>query len=263
MTTEASAKPAATGSWVTITIVWPNSSRAARSNSSTSCPLRESRLPVGSSAKTICGRVASARATATRCCWPPESSAGRCPSRSASPVRSITVASQSGSGAVPASVIGSVMLSRADSVGTRLKAWNTNPIRSRRSSVSCRSDRAPSSTSPTKAFPAVSVSSPARQCSSVDLPDPDGPMIAVNRPAGNSTVTSSRAVTAVSPAPYTLTACSARTALRRAVLVCVVASCPDGRRRTPAASSARRGHLHYRDRGIRQLAQPGRTSPAS
>ena len=212
MTTEVSAKPAAAGSWVTITIVWPKSSRAARSNSSTSCPLRESRLPVGSSANTICGRAASARATATRCCWPPESSAGRCPSRSASPVRSITVASQSGSGAVPASVIGSVMFSRADSVGTRLKAWNTNPIRSRRSSVSCRSERRPSSTSPTKARPAVSVSSPARQCSSVDLPDPDGPMIAVNRPAGNSTVTSSRAVTAVSPVPYTLIACSARTA---------------------------------------------------
>ena len=28
--------------------------------------------------------------------------------------------------------------------------------------------------------PDVSVSSPARQCSSVDLPDPDGPMMAVN-----------------------------------------------------------------------------------
>ena len=41
-----------------------------------SAPLRESRLPVGSSAKTTCGRPARARATATRCCWPPESSDG-------------------------------------------------------------------------------------------------------------------------------------------------------------------------------------------
>ena len=32
--------------------------------------------------------------------------------------------------------------------------------------------------------PAVSVSSPAMQCINVDLPDPDGPMIAVKRPGG-------------------------------------------------------------------------------
>jgi hypothetical protein len=49
--------------------------------------------------------------------------------------------------------------------------------------------------------PDVSVSSPARQCINVDLPDPEGPMIAVYRLAGRSTVTSSRATTAVSPLP--------------------------------------------------------------
>ena len=38
---------------------------------------RESRLPVGSSASRIVGSEISARATATRCCCPPESSAGR------------------------------------------------------------------------------------------------------------------------------------------------------------------------------------------
>ena len=46
---------------------------AGRSPRRWSC---ESRLPVGSSAKMIAGRVSSARATATRCCWPPESSDG-------------------------------------------------------------------------------------------------------------------------------------------------------------------------------------------
>ena len=50
-------------------------------------------------------------------------------------------------------------------------------------------------------WPVVSVSRPARQCISVDLPEPDGPMIAVNWPGGSSSVTSSSAVTAVSPAP--------------------------------------------------------------
>ena len=32
-------------------------------------------------------------------------------------------------------------------------------------------------------WPDVSESSPARQCISVDLPEPDGPMIAVKAPA--------------------------------------------------------------------------------
>ena len=34
-------------------------------------------VPVGSSAKMICGLLANARATATRCCCPPDSSLGR------------------------------------------------------------------------------------------------------------------------------------------------------------------------------------------
>ena len=39
------------------------------------------------------------------------------------------------------------------------------------------------------------------QCISVDLPDPDGPMMAVNSPATNSTETPSRAATEASPSP--------------------------------------------------------------
>ena len=52
-----------------------------------------------------------------------------------------------------------------------------------------------------KTAPAVSASSPARQCINVDLPDPDGPMIAVKRPGSNETVTPSSARTAASPMP--------------------------------------------------------------
>ena len=44
-------------------------------------------------------------------------------------------------------------------------------------------------------WPDVSESRPATQCISVDLPEPDGPMIAVYRPRSKSTVTSSRART--------------------------------------------------------------------
>src|ERR1051326_9273037 len=47
---------------------------------------------------------------------------------------------------------------------------------------------------------------------SVDLPEPEGPMTAVKRPAGSATVTPSRARTAASPRPYCLTAATARAA---------------------------------------------------
>ena len=73
--------------------------------------VRESRLPVGSSANTICGWLARARATATRCCWPPESSLGRCFRRDWRPTVSITWSTQARSGLRPASADGSVMFS--------------------------------------------------------------------------------------------------------------------------------------------------------
>ena len=54
------------------------SSRAsAQSSRAASIPLALSSDEVGSSAKTIDGRFASARAIATRCCSPPDNSAGR------------------------------------------------------------------------------------------------------------------------------------------------------------------------------------------
>src|SRR2546427_5651957 len=46
-----------------------------------------SRLPDGSSASTRLGSCTRARATAQRCCSPPDSSAGRCVIRPASPTR--------------------------------------------------------------------------------------------------------------------------------------------------------------------------------
>src|SRR6266536_1413485 len=86
-----------------MTIVWPRSCRARRRKSSRSAPLSESRLPVGSSANTMAGLLTSARATATRCCCPPESSDGRCVSRSDRPTVSMTASYQSGSGMSPSS----------------------------------------------------------------------------------------------------------------------------------------------------------------
>ncbi len=57
--------------------VVPVASRILRTICSTFSLLRWSRLPVGSSMMTMAGSVASARATATRCCSPPESWLGR------------------------------------------------------------------------------------------------------------------------------------------------------------------------------------------
>jgi len=75
-TTTRSAWAAMSGSWVTISTVMP-CSRLRRCSSCMISRLRSvSRLPVGSSASSTVGRVTMARAIATRCCWPPESSAG-------------------------------------------------------------------------------------------------------------------------------------------------------------------------------------------
>ena len=97
----------------------------------------------------------------------------------AQPTVSMTWSSHASSGLRPASAIGSVMFSSAVSVGMRLYDWNTKPMRSRRTCVSCFSVSALRSTSPRNTWPLVRRSSPAMQCSSVDLPEPDGPMIAV------------------------------------------------------------------------------------
>ena len=56
------------------------------------------------------------------------------------------------------------MFSAAVSVGMRLNAWKTKPMRSRRSFVSFFSLSRPSSTSPIQTEPLVSRSSPASVC---------------------------------------------------------------------------------------------------
>src|ERR1700682_2197501 len=90
------ARSATCGLWVTSTMVWP--SLFMRTSSSTitlvtsesrlpvgSVAPSESRLPAGSSAQTTAGLWTNARATATRCCSPPESWSGRWLARWARP----------------------------------------------------------------------------------------------------------------------------------------------------------------------------------
>ncbi len=63
-------------SWVTSTRVVPSSRFKANINAMTDSPVAKSRLPVGSSASKTAGCTTKARASATRCCSPPESTLG-------------------------------------------------------------------------------------------------------------------------------------------------------------------------------------------
>lgn len=89
-----------------------------------------SRFPVGSSARMTSGSTASARAIATLCCCPPESSLGLWSALSSSStiLRSSFAFRSRASGLVPWKMSGSVMFSFAESVLMRLNFWNMNPI---------------------------------------------------------------------------------------------------------------------------------------
>ncbi len=64
-------------SWVTSTMVVPSRFWMARRSSCALVRMTGSRAPKGSSMSRTLGPAARARATPTRCCWPPESSCGR------------------------------------------------------------------------------------------------------------------------------------------------------------------------------------------
>src|SRR5216684_574971 len=66
---------------------------------------------------------------------------------------------------------------------SRWKNWKTKPIRERRNRASSASLRPASAVPPTVTVPDVGRSSPATRLRSVDLPPPDGPMMAVNSPS--------------------------------------------------------------------------------
>ena len=63
-------------SCVTSTSVVPASRLSSNISSITRSPVAKSRLPVGSSASSTAGFTTKARASATRCCSPPESTFG-------------------------------------------------------------------------------------------------------------------------------------------------------------------------------------------
>ena len=116
-------------SWVAITTVVPV--RLIRSSSfMMPTEVVGSRLPVGSSAIRIIGRLTNARAIATRCCSPPDSSSGirsPLPSRpTSSSVSGTTVAISERD--LPITCRAKATFSVTVLLGSSRKSWKTVPI---------------------------------------------------------------------------------------------------------------------------------------
>ena len=138
-TTRLAAERAKPISWVTTTIVMPSRASCCMT-SSTSLIISGSSAEVGSSKSMTLGSIASARAMATRCCWPPESCAGYLSAWVATPTRSSRArafSSASFLSALRTLIWPSVTFSSTVLCAKRLKDWKTMPTsaRSRASSL--------------------------------------------------------------------------------------------------------------------------------
>ena len=189
-TTRSAARRAKPISWVTTTIVMPSFARTVIT-SRTSLIISGSSAEVGSSKSITIGSIASERAIATRCCWPPDSCAGylsawlAIPTRSSSsrPRRSASVL------ATPLTLTGpSVTFCSTVLWANRLNDWNTMPTLARSAASSLPS--AGSGWPSTVTVPLSTVSSRLMVRHSVDLPEPDGPMTTTTSPRPTTRSTS-------------------------------------------------------------------------
>src|SRR5471030_3267379 len=127
--------------------------------------------------------MASARAMAMRCCWPPDSLPGNTLSLSARPtwVSCLTASASASALLLPSTVRGaSITFSSTVRCGKAFHCWNTMPIfcRSLLMSVS----RACTSVPSTRMLPLLMDSRPLMHISRVDLPEPEPPMIDTTSP---------------------------------------------------------------------------------
>src|SRR6185503_7323698 len=194
------AKRATSGSCVTSTTVMPW--RLSSWNSAMISRLVfESSAPVGSSARISSGSVTSARAIATRCCWPPESCAGWWSARSPSPTFFSMLMARVFLSAeeTPAYTSGSATFSSAGVRASRLNCWNTKPMRLFRITASWSPAISETRSPPSRYSPLVGRSRQPITFMKVDLPEPDGPITATNSPASMSRLTPSSACTSLPP----------------------------------------------------------------
>ena len=151
--------------------------------SSTSWIISGSSAEVGSSNSMILGVRHSARAIATRCCWPPESCSGYLSACSAICTRlSCAMARSSASflGSLPTHIGARVRFSSTVRCGNRLNCWNTMPTLRRTFSMAFRSSE--SSVASTMSWPCWCSSSRLMQRIRVDFPEPEGPQITMRSP---------------------------------------------------------------------------------
>ena len=161
-TTRSPSRTASRTSCVTNTML---SLRRRQMPSSTSCSRSRviaSSAPNGSSISSTSASWASARARATRCRMPPDSSCGRLSANAVSWTRSSSSATRSRRCArgTPAARSGSSTLRAAVSHGNSADSWNISETRR----------------PPVEISPDVGASSPATRFSSVLLPQPDAPI---------------------------------------------------------------------------------------
>jgi hypothetical protein len=157
------------------------------------CWRSASSAEVGSSAIRISGRPISARAAATRCCWPTESSPAGLRQLAVSRSRWRSMRSASARGSAPArsrrraeKVHGSSTLSIAGSQGSRLNCWNRKPMWSARKRSRARLPRRVMSVPSSSMRPCCGRATPPSRPSSVLLPLPLAPWRKTRSPAASS-----------------------------------------------------------------------------
>lgn len=180
-------------SWVTSTAVVPVRRTTSRVSARTWPRSPSSRLENGSSSSRTFGRGASARARASRCCSPPESSCGYRPARWPSRTSSSMAATRSRRSRRGTALRPNATLRATSRWGNNAWSWKTRPTLRR--SGWCQQPP-PATVSPAMAIrPASGRSSPAMSRRSVDLPQPLGPITATTDPDCTATEMPRTAVT--------------------------------------------------------------------
>ena len=174
MNTTRSAQAAADGSWVTITSVGRRSSIVAQQREHVAPGARVQRAGrlVGEDHS---GSPTRARAIATRCCWPPDSSPAVTHAVAEPDALERPRARRRAGSRLPASRAGNATFCSAVSAPSRLNDWKTNPIALAAQSGERLLPQLADLVLAEAHETAVGRSKPAANCSSVTCPNPRGP----------------------------------------------------------------------------------------
>ncbi len=150
-----------------------------------------SRFESGSSIRNTCGSRTSARPSATRCRWPPESSRGLRSRSSADARGSRPPRSTRRARSRPRGTLAHLEPEREVLADAHLRVERV--VLEDHRDVAPRGATSSTTASPIRMCPPVSASSPASSRSAVVLPEPDGPTSTMNSPSAISSESSSTA----------------------------------------------------------------------